>query len=170
MVGNLRKPPRGKRPVSRRGRGGIWGSRQLLVGSRRRRVRLGTRSRRSLFNGVPDRAMEQVKGEGRAEARGRSGTRQSRAVGGGAGRAPDCCGRGGGRGRRNRGEGEGVRAAAGGRGARPGGGERGVASVPVASQLGEMGRGTHRFGLSLARGGKRSRGWAPEASQDVGPG
>ena len=114
--------------------------------------------------------MEQVKGEGRAAARGRSGTRQGWAAGGGAGRAPDCCGRGGGRGRRSRGEGEGVRAAAGGRGVRPGGGERGVASVLVASRLGEMGRGTHQFGLSPARGGKKSRGWAPEASQDVGPG
>ena len=58
-------------------------------------MRLGTRSRRSLFNGVPDWAMEQVKGEGQAEARGRSGTRQGWAPGGGAGRAPDCCGRAG---------------------------------------------------------------------------
>ena len=93
--------------------------------------------------------MEQVKGEGRAEARGRSGTRQGRAAGGGTGRAPDCCGLGGGLvrlGRRSRGEGEGVRAAAGGRGARPGGGERGVASVPVATPLGEMGRGRPQFG------------------------
>lgn len=56
--------------MSRRGRGGIRGSRQLLVGSRRRRVRLVTRSGRSRFNRVPGWAMEQVKGEGQAEARG----------------------------------------------------------------------------------------------------
>ncbi|KAM6158140.1 stress-induced-phosphoprotein 1 [Rhynchocyon petersi] len=50
----------GIRPVSRRGRGGFRESRQLLVGSRRRRVRLGTRSGRVRFNGVPGPAMEQV--------------------------------------------------------------------------------------------------------------
>lgn len=38
------------------------------------------------------------------------------------------------------------REAAGGRGSEAWRRERGVTSVPVASQLGEMGRGTHRFG------------------------
>lgn len=38
-------------------------------------MRLGTRSGRSRFNGVPGRAMEQVKGEGRAEALGPLGDR-----------------------------------------------------------------------------------------------
>lgn len=50
-----------------------------------------------------------------------------------AGAGAGVGGTAGGRGR----EGRGV----GGRGARPGGGERGVASVPVASLIGEMGRG-----------------------------
>ncbi|KAF5915771.1 hypothetical protein HPG69_013721 [Diceros bicornis minor] len=86
------KPSRGARPVSRQGRGGIRGSRQLLVGSRRRRVRLGTRSGRSRFNGVPCRAMEQVKGEGRAQARGRGGTGGGQAAAEGRGGAGPASG------------------------------------------------------------------------------
>lgn len=136
--------------MSRRGRGGIRGSRQLLVGSRRRRVRLGTRSGLSLFNGVPDPAMEQVKGEGQAEASGplgdHSGTGRGQAVGEGAGRAPN---RGGGlgpaeqrarRGREGRGRPADSRQAVS-IGARPGGEERRVLSAPVASQLNEEGPG-----------------------------
>lgn len=165
-------PPRGAQPVSRRGRGGIRGSRQLLVGSRRRRVRLGTRSGRSRFNGVPGRAMEQVKGEGRAEAPGPLGhrPRPSRGWRNGAGRAPSGAavwGRpssGGG--------GERVRAAA----HRAGGeqcseaGPRGAPGPLSARRLparrgGPDGR--RQFGRSPARGGQRGRGWAPEASREV---
>lgn len=127
--------------MSRRGRGGIRGSRQLLVGSRRRRVRLGTRSRRSRFYRVPDWAMEQVKKEGQAEAQGPLRDR-SRPGRGWRGRAGTRWGRRAGpeeqRERRGR-EGRGRRAVSGG--ARPGRGERRVHSVSVASRLGEESRG-----------------------------
>lgn len=61
-------------------------------------MRLGTRSGRIRFNGVPDQAMEQVKGEGRPGPQGSAGLAEGRSEGSGAVR---------------RGRGEGLRAAAG---------------------------------------------------------
>lgn len=149
--------------MSRQGRGGIRGSRQLLVGSRRRRVQLGTRSRRSLFNGVPYRAMEQVKGEGQAEAPGplEDPTRPGRGWRGGAGAQSGLGVRSWARDRSNSEGAEGVRAAAGrwvSGGARPGRGERRVPSAPVTATLREEGSARDSSSAwSPARGGKGPR-------------
>lgn len=108
-------------------------------------MRLGTRSGRSRFNGVPCPAMEQVKGEGRAEA---PGPRRER----------PRPGRGGGRGGRP----IGAAAAAGGRagGARP----RGRPSAPGPRGAPGWGEGRGRAprppgGGCVLRGGRRREGW-----------
>lgn len=137
-------------------------------------MRLGTRSGRSRFNGVPGRAMEQVKGEGRAEALGPLGHRQRSGRGWRSGAGPGAVrgGRAAVWGRPSSGGGEGVRAAA----HRAGGeqcGEAGPRGAPgplsvrrLTARRGGPG-GRRQFGLSPTRGGKRGRGWAPEASREV---
>lgn len=154
--------------MSRRGRGGILGSRQLLVGSRRRRVRLGTRSGRSRFNGVPGRAMEQVKGEGRPKAPGLLGhrLRPGRGWRSGAGRAPVGAAVWG---RPSSGRGEGVRAAAhragGEQCSEAGRGQRRVHSAPAGSVRRAGGPATVRPTSGPRR---EERPWpGPEASREV---
>lgn len=137
-------------------------------------MRLGTRSGRSRFNGVPGRAMEQVKGEGRAEAPGPLGHRPRSGRGWRSGAGPGAVrgGRAAVWGRPSSGGGEGVRAAA----HRAGGeqcGEAGLRGAPgplsvrrLPARRGGPG-GRREFGLSPTRGGKRGRVWAPEASREV---
>jgi hypothetical protein len=115
-------------------------------------VRLGTRSGRVRFNGVPGQAMEQVKGEGRRRPRAslETGGGRPAAVGrGGVGAEPGgrlgprCAASGG----------QGVRAAAGGREA--------VCSVALRRERPSSPGWARRVGS--ARGGKRGSGRAPEA-------